>query len=354
MRAGASTLIVASALGVALLIGGALGYQALSGVPLSSRLPSATAGPLPDSSIASADGSSAVPAAKSANASAGVEIEVPLLVGKSVKIAEALVTAAGLTVQTRVADPLVAGTEPDTVVAQYPAALALLPAGAEVIVTYQPRGGTPAQAQYVVAIEAGHQQKPNLELEPVGPGSKRLKEKVAAGVTGVASGQPEYAQALAISLKLRDALVAKGIKVVMVRTANNVDIPNSERARIANRAKADLVVRVHLNADVDAGVHGIGAAYPSGNAWVEPIEARSRSAALKVLASVTAATKAPSRGAAPRSDMAGFNYSTRPSILVECGFVSNPDEDRLVTTAAYQQRLADGMAAGILAYLQGR
>ena len=49
--------------------------------------------------------------------------------------------------------------------------------------------------------------------------------------------------------------------------------------------------------------------------------------------------------------MAGFNWSTVPALIVECGFMSNPVEDRLLASDAYQDRLADGIAAGVLEYL---
>ena len=53
----------------------------------------------------------------------------------------------------------------------------------------------------------------------------------------------------------------------------------------------------------------------------------------------------------------GNNYVTRipsvPSVLVECGFLSNPEDERSLQEPAYQQRLADAIADGVLAYLTG-
>jgi N-acetylmuramoyl-L-alanine amidase len=300
------------------------------------------------------DGSAgAMTTASTDGTATGVDIEVPALTGKSIQVASAMVTAAGLTVQTRVAEPPEPGVAPDTVVSQWPAARALVAAGSAVIITYQPVSGAGDAAGFVVVIDAGHQATPNVDTEPIGPGSGQLKEKVGLGVTGAVSG-PEYAQALAISLKLRDALVAKGVRVVMVRTTNNVDIANSKRAGIGNSAKADLVVRIHLASSTDSALAGIGTLYPAGNSWVRAIEAPSLTAARKVLDAAVAATGARSRGVLGRSDQSGFNYSTRPVILVECGLVSNAAEDRLIADAAYQRRLADGIAAGVMAYLQGK
>lgn len=289
------------------------------------------------------------------NASAAVDVEVPRVAGKAVQVAEALLSAAGLTVQSRVADPPVSGTPPDQVISQSPKAGARVEAGSNVVITYQPRVDAAAPGtSYVVVIDAGHQMHADLALEPFGPNSKTRKPKVSGGATGVATHKPEYAQALAIAKKLRGALVARGVRVVMVRTTDDVDIPNSERARIGNRAKADLVVRVHLDSATDPGVTGISTLFPAGNSWVKPISASSRKAAQLVQSAVVASTGASSRGIFGRSDMTGFNCSTRPTAIVECGFMSNPAEDRRVARPAYQTKIADGIASGVMAFLRAR
>jgi N-acetylmuramoyl-L-alanine amidase len=340
---------------VVVLIGAGVAWALLAapgraGAP---RLTSVAGEPLPSASIVSQDGSSGAPVTASAEGTASTaDIEVPLLTGKPIGVAEALVSAAGLVVQTTVADPPQPGVQPNTVVSQWPEPNALVPAGSPVAVTYQPQTAT-ATAQYVVVIDPGHQRKPDLGTEPLGPGSTVMKQKVAGGVTGVVAG-PEYALTLEVSLELRDLLVAKGVKVVMVRTTDDVDIPNSERAAIGNQAKADLVVRVHFNGSVDPSAHGIDALYPAGNAWVAPISNASKAAADRVQAAVVAATGAASLGISGTGDMTGFNYSTRPTIIVECGFLSNAAEDRLIATPAYRRKIANGLAAGVMSYLQGR
>jgi N-acetylmuramoyl-L-alanine amidase len=162
---------------------------------------------------------------------------------------------------------------------------------------------------------------------------------------------PEYRRTLEVSLKLQALLQQAGVRVVMVRTANNVNVANSERAKIGNREKADLTIRVHFDSNAKSSVKGISTLYPSGNKWCAPIEAPSKRAAQIVQAAVTKATGAPSRGVVGRSDMTGFNWSTVPTIIVENGFLSNPDEDKLVATTAYQNQLAAGLAAGVMQYL---
>ena len=59
----------------------------------------------------------------------------------------------------------------------------------------------------------------------------------------------------------------------------------------------------------------------------------------------------PDRGLQERSDFTGFNWSNVPVILVEMGFMTNPAEDRLLSTAAYRQRAAVGLCRGTLRFL---
>jgi N-acetylmuramoyl-L-alanine amidase len=49
-----------------------------------------------------------------------------------------------------------------------------------------------------------------------------------------------------------------------------------------------------------------------------------------------------------RSDLTGFNWADVPAVLVELGFLTNPGEDKLLTSAAYQERAAVGLCRGVL------
>lgn len=207
---------------------------------------------------------------------------------------------------------------------------------------------------FTVCIDPGHQAKANLEGEPIGPGATEKKPKVTGGATGTSTGQPEHDVVLAIAVVLRERLEAQGVRVVMTRTAASVDISNAERATMANEAAVDLFVRIHADGNTDSSVRGISTLYPGGNEWVAGIEEESRTAAEALHRAVVKATSARDRGIVQRADLSGFNWATVPSVLVECGFLSNPDEDRLLADAEYREKVAEGLAEGIEAYLDGR
>ncbi|WP_293978545.1 N-acetylmuramoyl-L-alanine amidase, partial [uncultured Clostridium sp.] len=58
------------------------------------------------------------------------------------------------------------------------------------------------------------------------------------------------------------------------------------------------------------------------------------------------------RGISVRDDMTGFNWSKVPVILVEMGFMSNPEEDKLLSDEGYQNKLAQGLCNGIVKCMQ--
>jgi N-acetylmuramoyl-L-alanine amidase len=188
----------------------------------------------------------------------------------------------------------------------------------------------------------------------VAPGSSATKPRDAGGTSGVVTGEPESLVNLQVAMKLRDVLAARGIKVVMVRTTQAQRRSSIERARIANSAGADLFVRLHCDGSGDRAKHGISVLVPARASWTQPIYARSREAGKLALASAVQATGAQDLGLVERSDLAGFNWSKVPSLLVEMGFMSNAAEDRRLVSDSYQKALARGIGEGVSAYLEAQ
>ena len=218
----------------------------------------------------------------------------------------------------------------------------------------EPTAREPAasSSRYVVCLDPGHQTSGNSEPEPVGPGSSETKAKVTGGAAGVVTGQAEYELNLDVALRVKRLLEPQGVKVVLTRSSSDIDISNAERAEIANDVSADLLVRIHADSNTNADINGVSTLYPAGNEWVQPIEAASLAAARVIHEAVLASTGAADHSIVKRSDLAGFNWSTVPAVLVEMGFLSNPVEDRQLAEGAYRDKVAQGIANGVMEWLE--
>ena len=210
-------------------------------------------------------------------------------------------------------------------------------------------------AGHVVCLDPGHQKKVDLSTEPEAPGSSVMKVKNPGGATGVSTKIPEYRLNMAVADRLRQKLQAEGVKVVLTRTDDSADISNVQRAQAANACGAEIFLRIHADSADDPAVKGATMLIPGGEFIHDAaLLAESKKVGQYLLDSYIAATGAKSRGFSVRSDMTGFNWCTRPMVLLEMGFMSSPDEDRLLNTDAYQEKIADGLADGVNRYFAAK
>ena len=106
-----------------------------------------------------------------------------------------------------------------------------------------------------IVIDPGHQAKGDSSKEPIGPGASETKAKVTTGATGNYTKQKESELTLKVAQALEKQLKQEGYNVIMTRTTNNINISNSERASIANNAKADAFIRIHADSYDDSNVN---------------------------------------------------------------------------------------------------
>ncbi len=168
------------------------------------------------------------------------------------------------------------------------------------------------------------------------------------GAVGTDTGVLESDLNLLIGERVARALEDRGCFVL--RTRNGPDaLADTKRDDMALRGAilctdgADCTVSIHMNKFADRSVKGPMCYYQAGADGGKAL-------AQCVMDALSAALGQDARLANP-----GNNYVTRipsvPSVLVECGFLSNAGDERRLQEPDYQQLLADAIADGVLAYL---
>ena len=163
----------------------------------------------------------------------------------------------------------------------------------------------------------------------------------ATGPTGL--WEPEAV--LAVGLKLRDLLQAKGVNVVMTRTTMDpVDL--NLRETISRRANAHAFVSIHLNAVPD----GVNPFRAQGTATYH-YYLHSAPLAFAVQQAAVPRLGLPDNGV-KRENFAVVRGTWMPSILVEGAFIIMPDQEAALRTPEYQERYAQGIVDGLEAYFR--
>ena len=203
-----------------------------------------------------------------------------------------------------------------------------------------------------MCLDPGHGTPPAVgrQTEPIGPGSHELKIKDGGGAPG------EAVVALAIGRKTRTLLLRKGFRVAMTRTGPTFRYGaggNIARAQFCNKRHAALMLRIHADGSTNKSLHGFSTLFPQlHRRWTDDIFSASLRAARLVQKAALKATGAQDHGIIQRGDLTGFNWANVPAILVECGFMSNPTERRLLQSDAYQWKIARGLVAGAVAFIR--
>lgn len=203
---------------------------------------------------------------------------------------------------------------------------------------------------FIVCIDPGHQAKGDGKSEPIAPGSGQRKARVSSGTAGVGTKKAEYVVNLEASLLLKEMLTEKGYKVCMTRESHDVNISNAERAELANREGAHMTIRIHCDSIGNGGKTGATLLVPSKTskytsniydksyAYADILKTKLKEKGVKV------------NGIFERSDMTGFNWSRVPVVIFEMGFMSNYNEDRMLSDPNYQRKLMEAVVEALDAY----
>ena len=157
---------------------------------------------------------------------------------------------------------------------------------------------------------------------------------------------------LSIVKKLEKKLKEKGAQVFLTRdgdydlsvpyTVNRKRSDLSRRSNMINRSNCDLYISIHLNADTSTTYHGAQVFYDSKIKQNKKI-AETIQADLKQYLYTT-------RDAKQKNDMYLFHRLDKPGVLVEIGYITNPNDRYLLLQKEYQEKVANILTNSIIRY----
>jgi N-acetylmuramoyl-L-alanine amidase len=146
--------------------------------------------------------------------------------------------------------------------------------------------------------------------------------------------------ALDTARRVEQLLRNQGIKVIMTRS-RDVFIPLADRAATGNRFRDAIFVSLHYNYSRGGSGAGVESYYHFSSSY---------SLAAYIQAYLVQRTRMTNRGVKRASYHVIRNTVRNPAVLIECGFVSNPTERSRMMTGEFRAKIAEGIAAGIVAY----
>ena len=162
------------------------------------------------------------------------------------------------------------------------------------------------------------------------------------GTIGTVLGVFEKDIVLPISLELGRLLEENGAIVVYTRTEDQY-VSHFDRAPIANMVNAELLISIHANSYEGTIAKGVETLY-------NPLYLENFRFAQTIQSELVGYIGAYNRGVRPRTDLHVLNNANMPAVLVEVGFVSHPEEEALLMDSEYQQKIAEGLLNGVLAF----
>ncbi|WP_295159352.1 N-acetylmuramoyl-L-alanine amidase [Selenomonas sp. AE3005] len=172
----------------------------------------------------------------------------------------------------------------------------------------------------------------------------------AVGPTGV----KEKSVSLAVSRKVQNLLTKAGAKVIMTRTTD-VDVYGvnatdrqelQARCDVANRVpQTALFLSIHCNAFSNPSAHGMETYYAAGSGRGQKLAAYLNDELAKAGGLFNRGVKT--------ANYYVLRHTSMPASLVELAFITNPREEKLLNSDAYQNKLAKAIVQGIARYFRG-
>ncbi len=179
------------------------------------------------------------------------------------------------------------------------------------------------------------------------------------GAVGV-GGTIEQKINLSVAKKVEEVLSVRGIRVIMTRNDENCLSEEAdgkslremkkedmnERLKIIKKSDADLFVSIHMNHFEQEKVNGLRLFYDKKHPETEELAKSMQQKMSEITGAKTYAVKTVDQS------LFLMKNSPVPVILAECGFMSNPEEERKLNDEDYQSRLAWAIAQSVEEYLK--
>lgn len=143
-------------------------------------------------------------------------------------------------------------------------------------------------------------------------------------------------------------LEQKGYRVSLTRS-RDFFVPLDKRTNLANKARAGVFVSIHFNSCPNNIASGIEVFYSEDSNKRSVVSKKLGEA---ILQKTSQRTEAKSRGV-KKSNLFVIKQTNMPSILIEPGFLTNPEEREKIRQREYLDKIAKGIAEGIDCFIKG-
>ena len=177
---------------------------------------------------------------------------------------------------------------------------------------------------------------------------------IDGGVVGIETGTKESDINLSVSRILQEAFEDVGFLVVQTRpteaglygatTTGYKKRDMQQRSRIINSSSPSLVISMHQNFFSLRSRRG-------AQVFFRESSDSSRSLAVHIQSALNDMPECVKKSDALKGDYYVLNCSDYPSVIVECGFLSNAEDEALLVTKEYQRKIASAVVNGCLAFL---
>ncbi len=157
-----------------------------------------------------------------------------------------------------------------------------------------------------------------------------------------ANGINEKDLNLKISARLYILLKNLGFKVKMTRSDDRY-LSLGDKVKIANDESADVFISIHCNAASSYKANGIESLYYPGSD-------KGKILAKEIQHNMIDKLNRTNRGVKTKPDLFVLKYTSMPAVLIECGFITNPEERKLLTTDRYRNDIAAAITDGVGEY----